>query len=75
MLQHYLASLYGACRAFARDRRGVTTIEYGILAAGLAVIIGALVADGGSFSETLSKVFENILDQLPQSSTGGGAAK
>jgi pilus assembly protein Flp/PilA len=57
---------------FLRREEGVTTIEYGILAAGLAVIVGALVADGGSFASTLEKIFENILNQLPQSSTTGG---
>jgi hypothetical protein len=31
------------------------------------------VADGGSFSTTLSKIFENILDQLPQSSSAPAA--
>lgn len=66
-------ALWSKASLFLKREDGVTTIEYGILAAGLAVIIGALVADGGSFSSTLSKIFENILDQLPQSSSSGGA--
>lgn len=68
----YLTYLTVRLGTFLRREEGVTTIEYGILAAGLAVIIGALVADGGSFSSTLTKIFENILDQLPQSSNAGG---
>ncbi|CAI3219708.1 Flp family type IVb pilin [uncultured Desulfovibrio sp.] len=49
-----------------QDQRGVTAIEYGILAAGVAVLIGSLVASDGTFSQTLSSVFQNILNQLPQ---------
>ena len=49
-----------------QDQRGVTAIEYGILAAGVAVLIGSLVASAGTFSQTLSSVFQNILNQLPQ---------
>ena len=50
------------------DERGVTSIEYGILAAGVAVLIGALVATDGTFSTTINQLFQNILDQLPQAS-------
>ena len=53
---------------FPADERGVTSIEYGILAAGVAVLIGALVATDGTFSTTISQLFQNILDQLPQAS-------
>jgi pilus assembly protein Flp/PilA len=49
-----------------RDRRGVTSIEYGILAAGVAVLIGALVASDGTFSTTINDLFQGILEQLPQ---------
>lgn len=49
-----------------QNQRGVTAIEYGILAAGVAVLIGSLVASDGTFSQTLSSVFQNILNQLPQ---------
>lgn len=34
-------------RLFIRSRRGVTAIEYGILAAGVAIVIGALVSSDG----------------------------
>lgn len=51
---------------FLRDESGVTAIEYGILAAGVAVVIGALVSSDGTFSKTLDSLFDNILDQLPQ---------
>ncbi|MDR1046024.1 MAG: Flp family type IVb pilin [Candidatus Adiutrix sp.] len=53
----------------AKTERGVTSIEYGLLAAGVAVVIGALLSPDGSFSDTLDKLFQNILDQLPQASS------
>ena len=56
-------------RLFIRSRRGVTAIEYGILAAGVAIVIGALVSSDGTFSKTLESLFDNILDQLPQESS------
>ncbi|MDR2366736.1 MAG: Flp family type IVb pilin [Deltaproteobacteria bacterium] len=58
---------------FARDERGVTTIEYGILAAGLALIIAALVAENGAFNNALNSIFEHIIEQLPQSDAGSGS--
>jgi pilus assembly protein Flp/PilA len=68
----YLFNLYYWLTNFKNDDRGVTSIEYGILAAGIAVIFGALVASDGSFFNTLNKLFENILDQLPQGSGSSG---
>ena len=61
-------------KQFLRERKGVTAIEYGILAAGIAIIIGVLVSDGGSFSKALDEVFNNIIDQLP-SATSAKAVK
>jgi pilus assembly protein Flp/PilA len=52
---------------FVSDQRGITTIEYGILAAGLAIIITVLVQDGGEFDRALEKIFTNILGNLPSS--------
>ncbi|MDR1658284.1 MAG: Flp family type IVb pilin [Deltaproteobacteria bacterium] len=59
-------------KGFLKSEAGVTTIEYGILAAGLAVIIGFLVADDGKFSSTLSSIFDTILEQLPQADSSSG---
>ncbi|WP_432732452.1 Flp family type IVb pilin [Jeongeupia wiesaeckerbachi] len=57
-------------RRLARDERGVTSIEYGILAAGLAVAIGALVSSDGAFTKSINQIFQNIVNTMPQS---GGA--
>ncbi|HUI12975.1 MAG TPA: Flp family type IVb pilin [Xanthobacteraceae bacterium] len=44
-------------RAFASDNRGVTAIEYGLIAAGVAVaIIGAVNALGTQLNATFSSV-------------------
>jgi pilus assembly protein Flp/PilA len=61
--------------SLVRDERGVTTIEYGILAAGLALIIAALVADNGAFHNALNDIFEHIHNPLPQSDSGSGGAQ
>jgi len=51
---------------FMKDESGATAIEYGLIAAGISVvIIGAVNAIGGK----LNNAFTNISDQL------GGASK
>ena len=56
-------------RLFIRSRRGVTAIEYGILAAGVAIVIGALVSSDGPLAPAISDLFKGIVDHLP---TQGG---
>lgn len=56
-------------RLFIRSRRGVTAIEYGILAAGVAIVIGALVSSDGPLATAISDPFKGIVDHLP---TQGG---
>ena len=52
--------------ALRNDQRGVTAIEYGILAAGVAVLIGMLVSSDGTFHTTLTALFFFFFNQLPQ---------
>ncbi len=61
--------IISSLRHFLRSERGVTAIEYGILAAGLAVIIGTLVSKGGTFSTALDQIFTNIIGNLPTTAT------
>jgi pilus assembly protein Flp/PilA len=49
---------------FFRDQRGITTIEYGILAAGLAIIITAFVAENGPFHDALTGIFDKVLGNM-----------
>ena len=43
----------------------MTAIEYGILAAGVAIVIGALVSSDGPLATAISDLFKGIVDHLP----------
>lgn len=78
-MQHILNSglltrALSAVQRFARDEKGVTTLEYGILAAGIAVVIGALVADDGIFANTVTELFQRVLDALPSVSSSSSGS-
>ncbi|MGC7402558.1 Flp family type IVb pilin [Pandoraea pneumonica] len=45
-------------RLFARDERGVTALEYGILAAIVAVVIGVTVSPG--LTNTFTSIFTKV---------------
>ncbi len=62
-------SIINRIRKFIREKKGVTAIEYGILAAGVTVVIGALVSSDGPLASAISDLFGNIVNQLP---TQGG---
>lgn len=62
-------TLMNRFRLFLRSKRGVTAIEYGILAAGVAIVIGALVSSDGPLANAINELFRNIVDHLP---TQGG---
>lgn len=50
------------------DERAVTAIEYGVLAASIAIGIGALFTGDGGFMTALEETFAKITEQLKQSS-------
>lgn len=54
---------------FLKRRDGVTSIEYGILAAGLAVAIAAIVAEEGAFRVALNDIFEAVVEAVPTEAT------
>lgn len=56
---------------FLKRRDGVTSIEYGILAAGLAVAIATIVADDGVFITTLNEIFQAVVDAVPTNEAPG----
>lgn len=60
--------LWMALGSFLKDEEGVTAIEYGLIAALIAVAIIAMVALVG---DQLNNVFNCVAKYL-QSSTGGG---
>jgi pilus assembly protein Flp/PilA len=50
-------SIVSLLKSFARDERGVTAIEYGLIAALIAVvIIGAVELVGGGVSSTFNTI-------------------
>jgi len=59
-----------ATRRFLRDEEGVTAIEYGLIAALIAVVIIAAVAAVG---DGLEGVFQGIADCLAAPTTCGDA--
>ncbi|VVE38506.1 pilus assembly protein [Pandoraea cepalis] len=54
-------------RLFARDERGVTALEYGILAAIVAVLIG------GTVYTKLSDVFDSVFTKITSVVTNVGS--
>jgi Flp pilus assembly pilin Flp len=58
MFQHMLPLI----SAILKDRKGVSSLEYAILAFG---IIGAVTAAMGVFTTGLSNIFQDIIADLP----------
>ena len=50
---------------FLKSEDGVTSVEYGVLAAGLAVAIGGLVAQDGLLDESMKAIFSKIVSSVP----------
>ena len=58
--------------AFVRNKSGATAIEYGLLAAGISVvIIGTVFLIGGE----LNTAFQEVLDELTGAGGGGGGGE
>ena len=50
-----------AVRRFLRDERGVTAIEYGLIASVIALAVATVM---GTVSTALTDVFESVVDAL-----------
>lgn len=57
-----MKNLVSNVKRFVQDEEGVTAIEYGLIAALIAVVIIGAVGEIGT---KLKKVFETIRDALP----------
>ena len=55
---------FAADRLFIRSRRGVTAIEYGILAAAMAAAVGYIFSSDGAFISALRDKFQQIADDI-----------
>jgi len=56
-------------RRFAKDDSGISAVEYGLLAAGIAVGIWAIMGDVGT---SLGTIFETISADLEDAAAGAG---
>jgi pilus assembly protein Flp/PilA len=56
--------------AFLKDESGATAIEYGLIAAGISVVIIAAVSSVGS---SLKTTFGEIANKLASANAGGGS--
>jgi pilus assembly protein Flp/PilA len=58
-------------KRFLSDERGVTAIEYGILAAAMAAAIGVIFGSDGVFVTALKDRFSSIADQITNTNNPG----
>jgi len=66
--------LHAAAGALRRDRRGVTALEYGLIAALIAVaIIGGVTSLGGQLNTAFNNIATEIGSRVGSGSGGGGA--
>lgn len=49
-----------AVRRFGKDKRGVTAVEYAIVAAGVAAVVTVIFGDQGPVKEMLTSIFEKV---------------
>jgi pilus assembly protein Flp/PilA len=65
--KEFLMKYVGYLKRFVRDEDGVTAIEYGLIAALIAVvIIGAVEAVGGGVSGVFNEVSTSLAGALPE---------
>lgn len=51
---------------FIKDESGATAIEYGLIAAGLAIVVLAIFGQGGQVNDFLDAVFARLMRSIPQ---------
>ncbi|MCW2477438.1 MULTISPECIES: Flp family type IVb pilin [unclassified Symbiopectobacterium] len=57
-------------RRFGKDKRGVTAVEYAIVAAGVAAVVTVIFGDEGPVKGMLTAVFEKIKTTVESSIPG-----
>jgi len=70
-LERYLAmnmreNIFIAVKLFAKDERGISALEYGLLAAGIALVVFSAASGIGT---QLSTLFGNVASDLSDSAT------
>jgi pilus assembly protein Flp/PilA len=64
-MEKFALKIAQATRRFLRDEEGVTAIEYGLIAALIAIVIITAV---GNVGENLNTVFTSVADNLTTTS-------
>ncbi len=59
-------------RRFGKDESGISAVEYGLLAAGIAVGLWAFIGGEGGIGPSLEGVFDGVADQLSGIGDEGG---
>ena len=61
-----------AFRNFKKDEKGVTAIEYGLIAVALAVLIVAVFYNEGGFVKTLQSKFSSLTSTVASAKISSG---
>ncbi|MDP9500967.1 Flp family type IVb pilin [Bisgaard Taxon 45] len=69
--QAYIA-VTESIRAFKKDERGVTAIEYGLIAVAIALFIVALFYNDGGFMKALKEKFETLSNTISNANSING---
>jgi len=56
---------------FFKDESGATAIEYGLIAAGLAVVVVGIFGDGKTVDKMLDSMFTKVSDQVTTATSSG----
>ncbi len=58
---------------FFKDESGATAIEYGLIAAGLAVVVVGIFGDGKTVDTMLGNMFTKVSEQVTKATTASGS--
>ncbi len=56
---------------FFKDESGATAIEYGLIAAGLAVVVVGIFGNGKTVDQMLDTMFKKVSDQVTTATSSG----
>jgi Flp pilus assembly pilin Flp len=67
--EHTMLKLYLTLRSLWTDKRGVTAIEYAVLAGAVGTALVAISATGGGW-DAISKAIQGALDEISEPDSG-----
>lgn len=60
----------GQCKSLLKDQRGVTAVEYALIAAAMAAIVLAVIVNGG-LSEAMETAIDSVAGAMTDAAAGG----